>query len=694
MVLKIGDEQDLYGPPAAGPLSQIHESVPALAGHFADHFYDALASAAETADILKRLTPAEFATLQARQAEHLRALLAADLTLPSHMAVAERTGRVHALVGVDILWLIEAYSFYQYDLQRLLRPLVADAERRELVLRIVARRVLLDLQGQVASYRRIEQETAQAVTQIDLLVHSSNNFSDLVRGAMAIIGGLDGDIAAFLARADTAGELQVEASQGEAGQRYHQAMMDGRVPRISTDPDIPAGQGPGGRAWRSGEIVVADAWAIESATRLWQAVGTDLGFRSSAAVPLLDASGNSIALLSLYSAWPGCFSTLRMRNFLNHLQKSLSHALQHHNDAPVLPLAERQTYRRLLAERRVVMLYQPIIDLRNGRLSKVEALARLIGDDGALVPPGRFLAAFGADEFIALLRFGLEQAGTDCERLARAGLRPDVAINFPAEGLGDPRFENVVFDVLERGVVDPQRLHLEILESRAGEVNDETRVAFLQRIRAAGVRFSEDDLGSCHSSLLRMDQYSFDEVKIDQGLVRGALHRPQRALEFMLYLTRLSHAFATPLTVEGLENFGMIEAAAILGADFGQGYGIARPMPADALPAWREHFVFDIDPRRPRTAIGALAAYLLWDMQRGGSRDGGAMADRLSARDSVSHFIALHGLQGTELARLVEAQFSGVGPAQHQQRAQLIEQLTSYWIGEVAEQTAATVRTD
>ncbi len=694
MVLDIGDERDLYGPSAVESLSRIHKSVPTLAGHFASHFYDALTSVAETAEILQRLSPAEFADLRQKQARHLTALLAADLTLPAHMADAQRTGRVHALVGVDVLWLIEAYSFYQYDLQRLLRPLITDAEQRELVLRIVARRILLDLQGQVESYRRIEQETAQAVSRIDHLVHSSPNFPDLVRGTMAAIGGLDGDISAFFARADACGDLQIEASQGEAGQSYHQAMMSGRIPKISIDPEVPAGQGPGGCAWRSGEIVVSDAWAIESATRLWQAVGSDLGFRSSAAVPLRDAAGKSIALLSFYSAWPGCFSTLRMRNFLNHVQKSLSHALQRHNDTPVVPLGERQAYRRLLADGRVVMLYQPIIDLRDGSLSKVEALARLVGDDGEAIAPSRFLPAFGADEFIALLRFGLEQAGTDCERLARAGLRPDVAINFPAEGLGDPRFENVVFDVLERGVVDPQRLHLEILESRAGEVNDETRVAFLQRIRAAGVRFSEDDLGSGHSSLLRMDQYSFDEVKIDQGLVRGALHRPQRALEFMLYLTRLSHAFATPLTVEGLENFGMIEAAAILGADFGQGYGIARPMPADALPAWREHFVFDIDPRRPRTAIGALAAYLLWDMQRGGSRDGGAMADRLSARDSVSHFIALHGLQGTELARLVEAQFSGVGPAQHQQRAQLIEQLTSYWIGEVAEQTAATVRTD
>ncbi|MHB0922125.1 MAG: GAF domain-containing protein, partial [Thiomonas delicata] len=196
---------------------------------------------------------------------------------------------------------------------------------------------------------------------------------------------------------DAFGQLQIEASQGAAGQRYHHAMMSGQVPKISINPEIVAGQGPGGRAWRSGDIVVSDAWAIESRNKPWQQFGIELRFRSSAAVPLLDQAGKSMALLSLYSAWPGFFSTLRVRNFIRHVQRVLSYAIEPLNEVPILALRQSQAYRRLLAEQRVTILYQPIIDLRDGSLTKVEALARLIGDDNELIAPHRFLPALGAE---------------------------------------------------------------------------------------------------------------------------------------------------------------------------------------------------------------------------------------------------------------------------------------------------------
>jgi hypothetical protein len=86
-------------------------------------------------------------------------------------------------------------------------------------------------------------------------------------------------------------------------------------------------------------------------------------------------------------------------------------------------------------------------------------------------------------------------------------------------------------------------------------------------------------------------------------------------LEFIQHLVGLAHAFKIQVTVEGLEHPGLIEAAAILGADYGQGYGFARPMPAEQLVSWYHAFGYGVDRGRPQTPLGAMAGYLLWNRQ-------------------------------------------------------------------------------
>lgn len=678
--------RDAYGAEVSEVLRRIERPAAQLAERFAHDFHLVLSSAAHATRVLERLDPDELDSLQHRQADHLLRLLAPDLDDRTHREFAALAGRAHALVGVDLLWLIEAFSMYQQEVHELLRPLVGQADQRERLMRVLSRRVMLELEGQVASYRRIELETALALSQIDQLALNASNLPDLVRGAMAAIGSLDGDVVVFFARANPRGLLQIEGSFGAAAERYQLAMESGRIPLISIDADDPNGRGPGGRAWRSGQIETSDSWALEPGHGPWQAVGTELGFRSSAAVPLQDPGGRSIALLSIYSGWPGFFSTLRMGSFLAHVQKVLSHAMQQHGHAPVIPLRQQQGYRRLLDERHVRMVYQPIVDLRDGGLCKIEALARLVGDDGEAIAPQRFLPALGADELLELFRIGLQQAGADAARLQRGGLVTSVALNFPAEGLADPRYEQVLFEALGDGGFEPGRLQLEILETQDAGVQDEQREAFMRRVRDAGVLLAQDDLGSGHSSLLRMDRYAFDEVKIDQALVRGALQKPQRALEFMMYLTRLAHAFQTPVTVEGLENLGMLEAAAILGADRGQGYGIARPMPADALPAWLAGHAWHVDVARPRTALGAMAAYLLWDSQLATLAEWPHLVREFASGASlVRGFVESNALGGSELDELLhrshaEALGGARDPNYQRIRVQVLEQLRHHWV--------------
>ncbi|OIQ92651.1 phytochrome-like protein cph2 [mine drainage metagenome] len=675
MILDVTDEQ-LYGVDAAVWLRTVQGVVDWRAAQFAERFFTALSSTAEGAQILNALDADTRIHLQQRQAAHLRLLFSPELTLAAHRAAARQAGRAHALMGVGLPLLIESFALYQHELQDELLPLLA-SPGHEQVLRIVSRRILVDLQAQAHSFDDIDAEIAQAMSAIDRLAQDADHLVDLVRGAMELIGRLDGNLSAFFGRCDDDGELQLEASHGLAGQRYHQAMMSGEVPRISVDAQRESGQGAGGRAWRSGEIVVCAAWGADPRNQPWESIGHSLGLRSSAAVPLRGDDGRTVALLSLYSAWPRFFSTALIGQFLTHLQLTLSHAVRRLDAQPVLALPLRTRYRQSIADGRVRFVYQPIVDLRSGRLVKVEALARLVDDDDALVEPERFLSACGRDELFTLLQHGLEQAACSVKALHARGLPVALTLNFPSEGVAEPRHERAVLDTIDRHGLHNGQLELELREGHDTMAPARRRNAFLRRLRDAGVGLTQDDLGSGRGALPGLDQFRYDAVKMDQELVHGAMQQPQRVFEFMFHLTRLAHGFGMKLTVEGLEHVGLIESAAILGADHGQGRGIAPPMALDELERWHQGFRLDIDAQRPRTALGALASYLLWDLRARSRRArDGATHD---PRRTVEAFIEARGLQRSTLALLLAEHFAVGAAARHALRNDVIEHFVEVW---------------
>ncbi len=670
-----------YGEDAARVLRPVQNAIRDLSGVFVETFYRRLSSAALAARVFARLSADEFRRLQDRQAAYLVAILVPEITEEQHRKEAVCVGRIHAHVGVDLLWLIEAFDIYQTALHDTLGAVVADCAERERIMRVVNQRIMVDLSAQAEIFRRVESETAEAFVHIDQYAIAGANVRDTVREIMSVFPVLEGRVSAFFGRADTHGQLQIEASAGTVAEQYHQAMENGSIPKISIDADQVAGQGPGGRAWRSGQIVVTDAWALDPEGAPWWPVGQTLGFRSSAAVPILDEAGRSIALLSLYSSWPGYFSTSQIRSLLAHTQGVLGSVLQKGAQLTVVPWQEQLLHRKLIHEGRVVMLYQPIIDLRTGVLVKVEALARLELADGELIPPGRFLSSLGDAELLQLFDIGLQRACVDRRHFGEPGRPIPVAINFPAGAWGDPRYEAVLFDRLAAAACPPDQLQLEMLETDDGHAHG--MQAFYQRLRDAGIRVAQDDLGSGHSSLLRLNQYLFDEVKIDQALVRDALRTPTRALEFILHISRLAHAFDIPVTVEGLAHPALIEAAAILGADHGQGHGIAHPMPASEMPRWHRNYVYPIDPdHNPLTALGAMAGFLLWDQQLATIVHQPELVDIFAKADNtVDRFIATRQLENTPLAESVHRNHHAAArnhEAYEETRAEIIATLAQY----------------
>ncbi|WP_297909427.1 EAL domain-containing protein [Thiomonas sp.] len=603
-----------YGPQAAEAL---RAAAPLLSELFARHAVQLgeryLAATSHDA-VLSQLTQDERREFEQHDIRHVLGLPDPELNAQKHETAARSIGLEHALVGADTLWRIEVFNALQEAAVQVINEGLDDAALRERATRAISSRIFLDMRYRIASFRRVDDSIFAAVARIDEVAIKTTNLPDLVHGVLATIASIEGDVCGLFGRSDEQGLLQIEASIGRRAELYHESLDGPLAPRKPLWPVEGVAPSPIQRAWSTGDIAIVPSWAADATLGPWRDTGLRIGFRSAVAIPVLDRSGRSIALFNLYSAWPGFFSSRRVRYFLTHAQKILSHGLQQRPQPRVVVLEEQRTYLDLLRRGRVRMLYQPVVDLRDGRVAKFEALARLALDDDTLVAPGAFLPTFGDEELLGLFEQGLRQALDMRAGLDAQGLPMHIGLNFPPEGFVDPRYEQILFATLAASGVDPRWLVLEILEHGTFAVNEARTGAFLARLRDAGILIAQDDLGSGHSSLLRLEQFAFDAVKIDQGLVRGAMAEPQHALEFILHLTRLSHARGLPVTVEGLENQGLVEAATLLGADYGQGYAIARPMPAAEVVPWTLRRAHAAAPA-VSTALGAMAGHILWDAE-------------------------------------------------------------------------------
>jgi len=672
-----------YGTEAVSALTGVDLFEERFLAEIVERTFAEVSSCEPVAEILTRLNTDEFARLKNRLVEYLAMLLDPNLDAERHAEQARRVGAVHALVGLGPQWLAHTYSIVEEQIAARLSSGLP-SERWARAERTLHQRVLLDIREQAESYGTVGKNLTATITQIDRGIGNAANLADLIRGAFEAMEAIEGLLAGMFLRSDPSGELQVEATFG-LGQAYHEAMEAGRIPKIHTDAGRVAGRGPGGRAWRSAEIVVANDWMTGEDRTPWRATSLELGFRAGAAIPLLDESGRTIALLVLYSKYPGFFASNRIEKFLIHLQLVLGREVARRIRALIVPMIESAGYRRLLDMQSVAVLYQPIVDLRDSSLVKIEALARLIDERGEMISAQRFLPALGESDLLQLFECVLRIACRDCIMLEGAGLRTNIAVNIPAPALADLRYHDVLFAILTESGLAPNRLTLEMLETPEDAADLTRHERLIARLRADGIEIEQDDLGSAHSSLVRLDRYPFDGVKIDQALVQGARLHPQRALEFILHLTRLTHALDIPVTVEGLENRGTIEAATILGANRGQGYGIARPMQATDLLQWRADFQHRIDPQTPQTSLGAMAGFLLWDLQLTELARWPNMLAEFTRGDSiVERYRRAHAAADTRLERLLAETRTEAGQgATHERyrhaREEVMKQLHDSW---------------
>jgi diguanylate cyclase (GGDEF)-like protein len=242
---------------------------------------------------------------------------------------------------------------------------------------------------------------------------------------------------------------------------------------------------------------------------------------------------------------------------------------------------------RLALERReFVLYYQPKVNMRSGLVIGAEALIRWRHPEKGLLAPAVFLPVVEDHPLaVAIGEWVIDTALTQMEAWHAAGLDVAVSVNIGARQLQQSDFVERLRTLLAaHPQVIPGYFELEVLETSALE--DIAQVSqVIEECAQIGVTFALDDFGTGYSSLTYLKRLRVEMLKIDQSFVRDMLDDPDdRAI--LEGVIGLAVAFKRQVIAEGVESRAHGTLLLELGCELAQGYGIARPMPADQLPLW------------------------------------------------------------------------------------------------------------
>jgi diguanylate cyclase (GGDEF)-like protein len=242
--------------------------------------------------------------------------------------------------------------------------------------------------------------------------------------------------------------------------------------------------------------------------------------------------------------------------------------------------------RAALERQEFTLYYQPLVDMRSGKIVGVEALLRWHHPQRGVLSPATFIGV--AEESGLIEPIGQWVLRTACQR-AKAwqdngypALK--VAVNISPRELIRPReFARGISRILSSTGLNPRYLELEMTERLLVQNADEN-IAVLRKLGQEGVRIAVDDFGTGYSSLSYLRQLPVDSIKIDRSFVRDVERDPEdRAI--IQAIVAMAHSLGLQVTAECVETRGQLDALARLGCDEYQGYLFSRALPAVELAA-------------------------------------------------------------------------------------------------------------
>jgi len=238
-----------------------------------------------------------------------------------------------------------------------------------------------------------------------------------------------------------------------------------------------------------------------------------------------------------------------------------------------------------IEQQQMELYYQPQIELRSHTLKGVEALVRWHHPTRGFVPPGMFIEIAEREGLMGqLTSYVINMAVKQINDWKSSGLKITVSVNVSADNITSLSLPEHLSDLIQDHGLDPQSIVLEITESALmGELK--TALDILTRLRMKGFGLSIDDFGTGNSSLVLLHRVPFTELKIDMSFVKQ-MDKDLDARAIVETCVMLAHKLNMESVAEGIENESVQKTLTLMGCDMGQGYHLAKPMPASDLLTW------------------------------------------------------------------------------------------------------------
>lgn len=237
-----------------------------------------------------------------------------------------------------------------------------------------------------------------------------------------------------------------------------------------------------------------------------------------------------------------------------------------------------------IARNELFLVFQPFLDLDEGRITGFEALLRWQHPERGLVPPSEFIPM--AEETGLIHEIGEWVIRRACATVAQWPDDIRVAVNFSAAQFHNAGILQIIVQALAEAKIAPHRLEIEITESMLLSKYGSAEPV-LNALLQLGVTVALDDFGTGFSSLTYLRKLPFSRIKIDQSFIRDMLAQPDCAA-IVKSVISLARDLDIDVVAEGVETADQLEYLRQFNCDEVQGYLISRPVSADGVLALLE----------------------------------------------------------------------------------------------------------
>jgi len=239
--------------------------------------------------------------------------------------------------------------------------------------------------------------------------------------------------------------------------------------------------------------------------------------------------------------------------------------------------------RRAVERGEIQVYYQPVIDLKTGKLISLEALARWNHPERGILAPAEFLHVAEEAGFLVVIdRLVLVSA---CEQLWKwLDKYPrfdtlSISVNFCSRQFSEADLVPFLKGILAQHNLQPQHLSIEITESTLMENLEQTR-SVLSEIQKLGVKLFIDDFGTGYSSLSYLHEFPIDLLKIDRSFI-GQISDSGTPVPIVQTIISLAHTMGLQVVAEGVEHECQCSTLRSLQCNCAQGYFFSRPISAE-----------------------------------------------------------------------------------------------------------------